>query len=138
MDDAAAEKVARNNAAFRAANEGIAAAAEEHGLDDGRRVPFICECSDPRCTEIILLTLPEYGRVRSNPRWFAHASGHDADVPDAVRLLEDHGRYVLAEKVNHAGDVAAGLADEAIRSTLASAWMRRNGGKLPTKRCSVR
>lgn len=113
VDDASAEKVARNNAAFRAANEKIAAAAEEHGLDDGRRVPFICECSDPRCTEIILLTLTEYKRVRSDPRWFAHARGHDSDIPDAVRLLEDHERYALAEKINHAGDVAARLADQA-------------------------
>ena len=113
MDDASAEKVARNNASFRAANEGIAEAAEEHGLDDGRPVPFICECSDPRCTEIILLTLTEYKRVRSSSRWFAHASGHDSDLPDAVRLLEDHQRYVLAEKINHAGEVVARLTDQA-------------------------
>ena len=113
VDDASAEKVARNNAVFRAANEEIAAAAEEHGLDDGRPIPFICECSDPRCTEIILLTLTEYGRVRSNPRWFAHATGHDADIPDAVRLLENHERYALAEKINHAGEVAARLTGQA-------------------------
>jgi hypothetical protein len=113
MDDASAEKVARNNAAFRTANETIAAAAEDHGLDDGRPAPFICECSDPRCTEIISLTLTEYKRVRSNPRWFAHASGHDSDIPDAVRLLEDHQRYALAEKINHAGEVAARLTDQA-------------------------
>lgn len=113
MDDVSAEKVARNNAAFRGANEEIAVAAEEHGLDDGRPIPFICECSDPRCTEIISLTLTEYERVRSNQRWFAHARGHDSDIPDAVRLLEDHERYALAEKINHAGDVAARLADQA-------------------------
>jgi hypothetical protein len=113
MDDASAEKVARNNAAFRTANEKIAVAAEEHGLEDGGPVPFICECSDPRCTEIILLPLSEYKRVRSNPRWFAHASGHDSDIPDAVRLLEDHEQYVLAEKINYAGEVAARLTDQA-------------------------
>lgn len=113
MDDASAEKVARNNVVFRAANDEIAAAAEEHGLGDGRPVPFICECSDPRCTEVISLTLAEYKRVRSNPRWFAHAGGHDSDIPDVVRLLEDHERYALAEKINHAGEVAEGLTDQA-------------------------
>ena len=112
MDDASAEKIATNNATFRAANELIAAAAQEHGLDDGRPAPFICECSDPRCTEIISLTLAEYRRVRSRARWFAQARGHDADIPDAVRLLEDHERYVLAEKINHAGEVAERLIDE--------------------------
>jgi hypothetical protein len=113
MDDASAEKIATNNATFRAANEQIAVVAEEHGLHDGRPAPFICDCSDPRCTEIISLTLAEYRRVRSSPRWFAHARGHDAHIPDAVRLLEDHERYVLAEKINHAGEVAARLVGEA-------------------------
>lgn len=113
VDDASAEKVARNNAVFRDANDKIAAAAGELGLDDDRPVPFICECSDAACSRIILLTLAEYERVRSNPRWFAHVPGHDSELRGAVRELEDHERYALAEKVAHAGDVAEQLADPA-------------------------
>ena len=113
MDDATAEKVARNNAVFRDVNEKIASAAGDLGLEDDRPVPFICECSNARCSQIILLTLEEYQRVRSNPRWFAHVPGHDSNLPGAVRMLEDHERYALAEKVAHAGDVAARLADPA-------------------------
>jgi hypothetical protein len=52
-DDAAPDKIAYNNAVFRKANESIADAAARYGLDDGRVVPFVCECSDPACTKVI-------------------------------------------------------------------------------------
>lgn len=110
MDDPAAEKIARNNAVFRNANEQIESAAAGHGLDDGRIVPFICECSDERCTQVIRLTLEEYRHVRSNRRWFAHAPGHEETVPGAVRPLEVKEGFVLVEKIGRAGDLAAELA----------------------------
>ena len=110
MDDATAEKIARNNAAFREANDRIEAAAAEHGVERGQPVPFLCECSDRRCVEVILLTLEEYERVRSNPRWFAHAVDHERQVEDAVQPVEDHARYLVIEKINHAGEVAQQLA----------------------------
>jgi hypothetical protein len=110
VDDTAAEKIARNNALFREANDEISVAADDHGLDDGRPVPFICECSEPRCTQIIRLTLVEYRRVRSNPRWFAHALGHEEVIPGAVEQVDRNDRYVLVEKVGQAGEAAGQLA----------------------------
>jgi hypothetical protein len=110
VDDAAAGKIARNNATFRDANDEIETAAVDQGLDDGRRVPFLCECSDGRCTEVIHLTLEEYRHVRSEPRWFAHATGHEEELPGAVRPLERRDGYVLVEKIGRAGDEAARLA----------------------------
>jgi hypothetical protein len=111
MDDAEAEKLARNDAVLRDANDEIAATAADYGLDDGRPIPFICECADPRCSTVISLTLAEYRRVRGNPRWFAHFPGHESDVPGAVRQVEQHDRYVLVEKVEHAGEIATRLAN---------------------------
>jgi hypothetical protein len=110
MDDAAAEKIARNNSVFRDANDGIETAANGYGLEADRRVPFLCECSDARCTTVIRLTLEEYRRVRSSPRRFAHAVGHEPSVEGAVRLLESHEEYIVVEKIGHAGVVAADLA----------------------------
>lgn len=110
MEDAAAEKIARNNAAFRDANDEIDTAAGDHGLADGRPVPFICECSDVRCVEIIRLTLEEYARIRRNPRWFVHAPGHEESVPGAVELVDRNERYLVVEKIGRAGQVAGELA----------------------------
>ena len=110
MADPSAEKVARNNSAFRDANDEIAAVAADQGLDDGRQVPFICECSDPGCSKVVSLTLAEYRRVRRNARQFVHAPGHEEQLDGAVRLLEDHTHYVVIEKVGRAGEIAEELA----------------------------
>jgi len=110
MDDATAEKIARNNALFRQANEAIAHAATQHGLDQTQPTPFICECSDSTCTKIIRLSLDDYRRVRDNPRWFVHAPDHEVDVTGAVELLEEHETYAVVAKVGHAGRVASRLA----------------------------
>ena len=108
--DETAEKVGRNNAAFRDANDEIAVVAADYGLDGPRLLPFICECSVGGCSTVIRLTLPEYRRVRSNPRWFAHVPGHEPEVAGLVRLVEANERYLLVEKVGEAGDLAVQLA----------------------------
>ena len=112
MDDATAEKIARNNSRFRDANEGIEASAIDYQFDRDQAVPFICECSDRRCTEIVSLTLEDYEHVRSNPRWFAHAPGHEESVDGAVATVECHPRFVLVEKLDRAGEVADRLASD--------------------------
>ena len=108
-----AETVARSNAAFRDGNDEIALVAADHGLDGPRLLPFICECSLEGCATVIKLTLSEYRRVRSNPRWFAHAPGHEAEIDGLVRLVEANERYLLVEKVGAAGDLVARLAEDA-------------------------
>jgi hypothetical protein len=108
VEDAAAEKIAENNNRFREANERIALVVEEEGLS-GEPMPFICECSDRRCFDLLLLLPDDYARVRSNPRWFLHAPGHEPQIEGAVRLVETHEQYLLVEKIGHAGEVAAEL-----------------------------
>jgi hypothetical protein len=112
MDDATADKIGRNNSTFRDANEGIETSATEQDFDRDEPIPFICECSDPRCTEIIRVTLEEYAHLRSSPRWFVHAIGHEETVDGAVSTVARNPRFVLVEKINHAGEVAEGLAGE--------------------------
>jgi hypothetical protein len=113
VDHASPEKIAHNNALFRDANEAIAVAAARHGLRDGRVVPFLCECSDRACTEVIRLTLDDYRRIRDNPRWFAHAKGHEASVAGSVRLVDEADEYAVVEKLGEAGERAEDLAADA-------------------------
>jgi hypothetical protein len=100
--DRSAERVARNNAIFREANEGI----EDKAVDvdaELPRVPFICECADERCTQLVPLGLPDYERVRADPRRFLHVPGHEASGGVHVQVVERHERYVVVEKVGEAG-----------------------------------
>lgn len=57
----------------RISNERVAKAATR--LRFVSRVPFLCECDDPSCTELVLLWLDEYDR-RCSARILA--PGHDA------------------------------------------------------------
>ena len=59
------ERKALNEGTFRDANERLERAAE--GILDGADetpVPFLCDCPRMDCTEVVLLTLREYERVR--------------------------------------------------------------------------
>lgn len=113
MDDRTAERVARNDATFRAANEQISSRAEESGITED--VPFLCECADEACTEIVRLSSAEYERIRREPTWFLNARGHNAAGGAWVEVLERHRGYEVVGKVGHAGEVAQELDPRAGR-----------------------
>jgi hypothetical protein len=98
MGDESVARAGRNTAAFRRVNDEIATVAAAQGLDDGRAVPFICECSDPGCSEVLPLALAEYRDIRADPRRFVHAPGHEGTVVGSVRLVEEHPLYVVVER----------------------------------------
>lgn len=102
-----AEQVARNDAVFRAANERIRDAAA--GLDAGDPLPFICECADLACRELIPLTREEYEDVRTHATWFAVSPGHEGGSDGASRVVEHGDAYVVVEKLGRASDVAEAL-----------------------------
>lgn len=98
-----ADRVARNEAIFRQANEGIRAAALEH-LPEGE-APFICECAEPSCTEILRLTLTEYEAVRAASTHFINAPGHDANAGGWATVVEPRDGYDVVAKVGRAAKV---------------------------------
>ena len=109
FEPTSADRIARNDAMFREANERIAAAAAEYGVEG--RVPFICECAEPMCRAIVRLTLDEYREVRRNPRHFMNAIGHHVAARGWAQVIAQSDSYVVVRKIGRAGDVAAELAD---------------------------
>ena len=111
MSDLSAERIAKNDATFRAANEKVAAAAEDYELSG--RVPFICECAEPSCTDVFLVDLDDYRDVRSHPRRFLNVPGHQGLMVSAGAgvVLEDRGTYLVVEKTGRAGEIAEATAD---------------------------
>src|SRR5438045_8600302 len=101
-----AERIARNDATFRHANEQIERAAEHADVE---LVPFLCECADERCTEIVRLTLADYEAVRADPRWFLNFPGHERGSRPHVRVVDDRGDYVVVEKLGKAGEIVEDL-----------------------------
>ena len=103
-----AEAIARNDATFRAANERVNDFAS--GLDDidDTPLPFLCECADVRCTEIVRLTAAEYEAIRSDATRFATVPGHEGDE-ESTTVVEENDRYAVVEKLGAAAEVAVEL-----------------------------
>ena len=97
------EQAARNESTFRRANESLEEKATDLGLSD-EPTPYLCECEDERCTEIVRLTSEEYEAVRANPRRFTMVSGHQ-EADDL--LIEEAARFTVIEKNGQEGDLVA-------------------------------
>jgi hypothetical protein len=104
-----AERVARNDAVFREANEGIRAVVDQTELSEDELVPFICECADVHCTEIVQLSTQEYEAVRSEPTRFLKARGHERNAHGWARVVEELDRYTVVEKIGEAAEIAEEL-----------------------------
>ena len=94
-------EIARNEAFFRAVNEGIAEASERFESEEAE---FLCECGDARCTHRIEVSLAEYEAVREQPTRFLVRRGHV--LPEVEEVVRRRRRYTIVEKVDR---VAAGI-----------------------------
>ena len=108
-DETRAIKHAMNESAFRTANERLRRAAQSHRFRDDHRVPFICECADQHCREIVMLTIGDYEHVRAHPTWFLLVAGHEEDDAALERIVDAEQGYAVVERLGTAGEEAARL-----------------------------
>jgi hypothetical protein len=88
-------EIARNEAFFRAVNEGIAEASERFEFEEAE---FLCECGDEHCTHRIEVTLDEYEAVREHPTRFLVKHGHV--LPEVEEVVRRRRRYAIVDKVD--------------------------------------
>ncbi len=103
--DERAERIGRNEAIFREANErleGINVAF----ADFTETMTLVCECGDIACTEQMVMSLPEYEALRADSRQFAVKPDHLAS--DVEHLVRKKDTYWIVRK--RPGDPAE-LAD---------------------------
>jgi hypothetical protein len=102
-DEARARKLAMNQSTFRSANERMQRLARSHRFDASQRVPFLCECADPNCREIVMLSLTDYEAVRTHADRFFLVAGHEDAEAAHERILEVEQGYAVVEKIGAAG-----------------------------------
>jgi hypothetical protein len=107
VDEVTQERIARNEALFRDANERIEARALDLGADG--LVPFICECADRSCTEIVRLPPAEYEEVRADSRQFLNALGHELPSLAVADVVAERSGYLVVRKRALAGEIAEHL-----------------------------
>jgi len=83
----------------RDVNERLRRIAAEHRFETTQRVPFLCECDDPNCHEIVMVSLIDYDLLREHPRRFLLAAGHvDAKAAHGP-IVEAENGYAIIERV---------------------------------------
>ena len=91
------ERIALNEAAFRAGNERMHVFEERQDAPPTEQHMCLCECGDVDCDGRLWLTRAEYEAVRADEMRFAVLVGHA--IPEAERVLSEHdGRYLVVEK----------------------------------------
>jgi hypothetical protein len=94
--------MARNESRLRKVNEGIDAG---RGLVDvSERLPFVCECGQLGCTEVVELAIGEYEQVRGSGRRFIVVAAHVQ--PAIERVVQEASGYVVVEKTGEAAEAA--------------------------------
>ena len=108
------EEIGQAQVASRAENEAIQASADTLALLGA--IPFVCECPDRGCAEIVRLTFDEYDAIRQSPRRFFNVSGHETAsvAAGAERVIAVAGELTVVEKIGIAGEVATDAHSRAI------------------------
>jgi hypothetical protein len=83
-----------NEALFRAANERLKN--QLSSLQEGGRIPFVCECSDADCMDVVDVPLATYEEVRTGPNQFMLRAGHE--TPAHERDVARHDGCIVVEK----------------------------------------
>lgn len=96
------ERIAKNEAVFRAANREIAEADKEAGGDGVLEV--LCECGQDDCSELISLTVADYDAVHSQDDRFVIVPGHEN--PQIENVVERREAYLVVDKFGEAEEIA--------------------------------
>ena len=97
MDQDRRDRLARNESLFRSINEDLERGLHTVRLDDRELSGFVCECSRRDCSDLVHIELAQYEEIRSDPRRFLVAPGHELiEVEDVVaggenfRIVQKH------------------------------------------------
>ena len=107
--DGRKERVARNEALFRAVNEELENLNNTFVVQTDR-LQIVCECGRSDCAEQLAVPPERYTRIRSDPTLFFLLPGHE-DVTSEAVVEAEHDKYTVVRK--HPGDPARLAADGA-------------------------
>jgi hypothetical protein len=94
------ERATQNELRFREVNKHIEERRAELRIEE--RVPYVCECEDARCRELVRLSPAEYRTARVDDRHFILADGHPFR---SGRIVDRSDGYIVVEKDGEAAEV---------------------------------
>jgi hypothetical protein len=107
------ERLALNQALFRAANERMSAWWENRQSEPGEPVTYYCECSRTGCRERLSLRPDEYEAVRvDSSRHFVVALGHE--YTEFEHVISQRPDYAVVEKFEEVAAVVEATDSRAL------------------------
>jgi hypothetical protein len=91
MVDEGKKRSTETREVFRRANDELDASASQVGLSGPR--PYLCECTDARCTRTMMINGEIYADVRAKPNRFVVLPGHE----EGLGVVENGVDYVIVE-----------------------------------------
>jgi hypothetical protein len=98
------ERVAQNEVVFRNANESLKRVFAGSAAPSAEVYPFLCECGNRSCTDVVQVPLDVYESIREHPARFLHLTGHGE--PGVENVVEEGDGYEIVEKWGRAGAIA--------------------------------
>src|SRR5213595_2894484 len=98
------ERIAKNEAVFRAANREIEQA--EGAAGPAAPIEVLCECGRQGCGGVIALTVADYDGVHAQADRFVVLPGHES--PEIENVVEERAGYLVVDKFGEAEDIADG------------------------------
>lgn len=95
-DQERSDRVARNEASFRAINETLEAGLQRVAREPDEPAGLVCECGHPECVQLVYVDLEKYEEVRGDSRRFLIVPGHD--IPEVEDVIERAERYAIVQK----------------------------------------
>jgi hypothetical protein len=100
------ERIAKNEAVFRAANRELEAAEHDVGTGTDQLVEVLCECGRKGCSGVINLTVADYEGVHAQDDRFVVLRGHESD--EIEKVVEEHPNYLVVDKFGEAEEIVEG------------------------------
>jgi hypothetical protein len=102
--DGREQRIVRNEIAFRAANETLRTVFSDREAEPLDVYPFLCECGDRECTQVVEIPLEVYAEIREHPARFLISSGHKQLASETIVDVRDG--FEVVEKAGAAGETA--------------------------------
>lgn len=93
-----ARRLAHNEALFREVNEQIESLNRGLAEISDHQMHIVCECSDLRCSEQLVVSIPDYERVRTDAELFFVVPSHERR--EVERVVEEANGFNVVRKVD--------------------------------------
>jgi hypothetical protein len=103
------ERIAKNEAVFRATNREIEHAEQEAGSKTDQLIEVLCECGRKGCRGTISLTAAEYDGVHSQDDRFVVLRGHESVEIEGI--VEERAGYIVVDKFGAAEEIVEKESD---------------------------